>query len=120
MTICRAIEDAAIFDEDEDDKDDNSEDDSISEIRRDAGGKTKKSVPCKKTNSSSIMELNNEDNSDHDASPKAKVGGRHVKSKKSGGRKKLASCGGEENENDCPDDYNPSKLGAQWLILGTF
>ena len=65
----RAIEDTAIFDEDEDEKDDNSEDDSISEIRRDAGGKTKKSVPCKKTNSSSIMELNNEDNS-NDASPK--------------------------------------------------
>ena len=50
----RAIEDAAIFDEDEDDKDDNSEDNSISEIRRDAGGKTKKSVPRKKTNSSSL------------------------------------------------------------------
>ena len=32
----RAIKDVAIFDEDEDDKDDNSEDDSISEIRRDA------------------------------------------------------------------------------------
>ena len=32
----RAIEDAAIFDEDENDKDDNSEDDSISEIWRDA------------------------------------------------------------------------------------
>ena len=60
----RAIEDAAIFDEDEDGKDDNSEDDSISKIRRDAGGKTKKSVPCKKTNSSSITELNNENNSD--------------------------------------------------------
>ena len=68
----RAIEDTAIFDEDEDNKDDNSEDNSISEIRRDAGGKTKKSIPCKKTNSSSIMELNNEDNSDN-ASPKAKV-----------------------------------------------
>ena len=35
----REIEDAAIFDEDEDDKDDNSEDNSISEIRRDAGEK---------------------------------------------------------------------------------
>ena len=46
----RTIEDAAIFDEDEDDKDDNSEEDSISEIRHDAGGKTKKSVPRKKTN----------------------------------------------------------------------
>ena len=67
-----AIEDTAIFDEDEDNKDDNSEDDSISEIRRDAGGKTEKSVPRKKTNSSSITELNNEDNSD-DASPKARV-----------------------------------------------
>ena len=119
MTIWRAIEDAAIFDEDEDDKDDNSEDNLISEIRRDAGGKTKKSIPRKETNSSSIRELNNEDNSD-DASPKAKVGGRRVKSKKSGGRKKLTSCGDEENENDCPDDYNPSKLGAQRLILGTF
>ena len=73
----RAIEDAAIF---EDNKDDDSEDDSISKIRRDAGGKTKKSVPRKKTNISSITELNNEDNSD-DASPKAKVGGRRVKSK---------------------------------------
>ena len=115
----RAIEDAAIFDEDEDDKDDNCEDDSISEIRRDVGGKNKKSVPQKKTNSSSITELNNEDNSD-DASPKAKVGGRHVKSKKFGDCKKLASCGDEEKENDCPDDYDPSKLGVQRLILCTF
>ena len=84
-------------DEDEDDKDDNNEDDSISKIRQDAGGKTKRFVSRKKTNSSRITELNNEDNSD-DASPKAKVGGRHGKAKKSACRKKRTRCGDEEKE----------------------
>ena len=95
LTMWTAIEDAAIFDEDEHNKDDT--DDSISEIRQDAGGKTKRSISRKKTNSSRTAELNNEDNSD-DASPKAKVRGRRGKAKKSACHKKWTRCGDEEKK----------------------
>ena len=166
LTMWKAIEVAAIFakDSDEDDNDNSCENDLISEIKLDTGGKTTRSFSRKNKNSGSRLsaemnnedkELNNEDDSiseikpdsitkssvsrkttrsvsrekkssgsqlvaetnneedGHLSSPKVRVCLRRGKSKKYACHKKLMRCGGEEKENNCPDDSNldsnPSK-----------